>query len=115
MRPRGLTVSGIDEEDVEAIALRVTALLAAEARSTETRYVDATELARRLGVERHWVYTHAGELGAIRLGGGRGRLRFDVDQAIATLRDGCPARVHRRASRSRSRRCNTDGLIPYDA
>jgi hypothetical protein len=107
-------MSGLDKDDVEAIALRVAALLGAEARATGARYVDATELARRLGVERHWVYEHARELGSIRLGGARGRLRFDVDQAIATFREGRSARVHRRPSRSRSRLRGSGSLIPYE-
>jgi hypothetical protein len=41
-------------------------------------WLDANQVARRLGVSREWVYQHAGELGCIRLGGGRcPRLRFD--------------------------------------
>jgi hypothetical protein len=39
--------------------------------------VDARELARLLGVSRSSVYEHARDLGAIRIGGERGRLRFD--------------------------------------
>lgn len=31
---------------------------------------DAAELARLFGIERSWVYTHAIELGAVKLGGG---------------------------------------------
>lgn len=48
--------------------------------------VSAGEVAMRLGVSRGWVYAHAGELGALRLGSGqRPRLRFDpllVDEAL---------------------------------
>ena len=40
--------------------------------------IDAAEVARRYGVTRHFVYEHADELGAVRLGDGpRARLRFD--------------------------------------
>lgn len=40
--------------------------------------IDATEVARRLGVSREAVYAHAEELGAIRLGDTpKARLRFD--------------------------------------
>ncbi len=49
--------------------------------------VDAAELARRLGIERSWVYAHASELGALRLGRGpRARLRFDFEIVIARMR-----------------------------
>jgi hypothetical protein len=44
--------------------------------------VDASTVARSLGVSRQWVYEHRDELGAQRLGdGSRPRLRFDLDQA----------------------------------
>jgi len=48
--------------------------------------VDAATLAATLGVSRDFVYEHADELGALRLGNGpRARLRFDVERAIAAL------------------------------
>jgi hypothetical protein len=53
-----------------AIARRIVELL--EKRGLQRReLVDAAELARRLGIERSWVYSHAIELGAVKLGGGR--------------------------------------------
>jgi hypothetical protein len=67
---------GPDLELVEAIATRVAELVGAE-RSESARYIKADELADLLNVERDWVYAHAKELGGIRLGGPRGRLRFD--------------------------------------
>jgi hypothetical protein len=49
--------------------------------------VDAADLARVLGVDREWVYEHADQLGAVRLGNGpRPRLRFEVGCAVATFR-----------------------------
>ena len=49
--------------------------------------VDAAELARRLGIERSWVYAHAIELGAVKLGSGaKPRLRFDPQIAGRVLR-----------------------------
>lgn len=49
----------------------------------EPHLVDAATVARRLGVSRDYVYSHADELGGWRLGDGpRGRLRFDLDQAL---------------------------------
>ena len=48
--------------------------------------MDASELARHLGVTRAWVYQHAGELGAVRVGSGpRARMRFDVQSAKEAL------------------------------
>lgn len=70
----------IDNAHVEALAQRVVELLRTDDReSTASRLVDATTLAAELGVERSWVYEHANELHAIRLGTGpKARLRFDA-------------------------------------
>ena len=70
--------------DIEAIALRVVDLLQAHA-TPAARLVDAAELASILSVERDWVYTHADDLHAVRLGGPRGRLRFDLAAVFADL------------------------------
>jgi hypothetical protein len=76
----------LDPQTVEAIARRVVELL--ERRGLQSReLVDAAELARRLGIERSWVYTHAIELGAVKLGNGtKPRLRFDPEVAARVLR-----------------------------
>ena len=67
-------------QQVEAIARRVVELLRSEELLRSSRRgVDASAVARELGVERDWVYAHAEELGAIRLGGPQGRLRFDMN------------------------------------
>jgi hypothetical protein len=59
-------------------AERIAALVAdAVRRDSPARFLDAAATARMLSVERDWVYQHAEELGAVRLGGPRGRLRFD--------------------------------------
>jgi hypothetical protein len=51
-----------------------------------TVLVDASTLARYLGVERDWVYEHAAELGARRLGSGpRARLRFSIKEVDKLL------------------------------
>jgi hypothetical protein len=48
--------------------------------------LEASQLAERLGVSREWVYEHANELGAIRIGDGpKPRLRFDPEAAAAAL------------------------------
>jgi hypothetical protein len=67
-----------DSELVEAIAVRVVELLGGPPTVDPGGLVDAATLARELGVERDWVYDHAAQLGSIRLGGPRGRLRFDL-------------------------------------
>lgn len=76
----------LDAETVEAIARRAVELL--DARVLQKReLVDAAELARRFGIERSWVYTHAIELGAVKLGSGpKPRLRFDPEIAARVLR-----------------------------
>lgn len=65
-----------------AIAERVAELLRGE--QPRTQLVDAATLARVLGVSRDCVYAHTVELGGQRIGAGpRGRLRFDLDRALA--------------------------------
>lgn len=64
----------------DAIAERIAGLLRDEDASAEHRLVSAAEVARELNVGRQWVYEHAEELGARRLGDGpRARLRFDLE------------------------------------
>ena len=73
-------------EAIERIAQRVAELLHRHDRSAHPGLVDAGALARQLGVTRSWVYEHARELGAIRIGSGpRARLRFDLERALASL------------------------------
>jgi hypothetical protein len=106
-----------EPEIVEAIALRVVELLAAEPRSDrEGNLIDAAELARRFGMDRAWVYSHASELGAVRLGDGpNARIRFDpkrAEQALRPVGDRPPAQSPRRApARRRSRRSRVP-LLP---
>jgi len=77
----------LDPQTVEAIARRVVELLDRRGLSGGPELVDAAELAQRLGIERSWVYTHAIELGAVKLGSGRKpRLRFDPQVAARFLR-----------------------------
>jgi hypothetical protein len=94
----------LDPQAVEAIARRVVESL--ERRGLQGReLVDAAELARRFGIDRSWVYSHAIELGAVKLGcGPKPRLRFDPQIAARVLRrvgDGSaadpPARSGKRA------------------
>lgn len=96
----------LDPPTVEAIARRVVEIL--ERRGLQSReLVDAAELARRFGIERSWVYSHAIELGAVKLGSGpKPRLRFDPQIAARVLRKAGermaadpPARSGKRADR----------------
>lgn len=103
----------LDPDDVEAIAARVAELLVPPPEATP-RYVDAARLAEVLGVERQWVYEHAAQLGALRLGGARGRLRFDlVHVRRALAHDGsqavspAPRRLPRRGRCELDRRANS--------
>lgn len=106
----------LDEEDIEAVAQRVAQLLQEQ---RPVRYVDAAHLARVLGVERDWVYAHARQLGAIRLGGTRRRLRFDLHHATSTLAPARAAPVYegrQRSRRTRSRLPSPDvQLIAYES
>lgn len=79
--------------EIDAIVGRVAELLQSRrpARSAHPRprLMTAAEVARWCGVERSWVYAHAEELGARKIGiGERPRLRFDpaeVSERIDTL------------------------------
>lgn len=107
----------LDREDIELIAARVAELLGGEMPEPAARLVDAATVARELGIDRDWVYAHAHQLGAARLGGERGRLRFDLAKIRREL--ACPSQPRRptaprraRRHRPQRRRCNVD-LLPY--
>jgi hypothetical protein len=108
----------LDPDDIEQIASQVADLLRSEHPPRSGRYVDAATLADELGVDRDWVYAHARQLGAIRLGGPRGRLRFDRQQAIDALggKQNAPPKRRRPAKRQHTRRSTTSpaNLIPYE-
>lgn len=94
----------LDRHTVEGIAQRVVELLEQQGVGAN-ELVDATELARRLGVDRSWVYTHAIELGAVKLGDGpRPRLRFDPKLAIERSRKRAGGRDTQEPPRRRNRR-----------
>jgi hypothetical protein len=109
----------LDPADVEAIAQRVAELLAAAPAPLGPRYVDAAGVAHALGVERDWVYAHARQLGAIRLGGPHGRLRFDLHHVQRSLTERAPSDEPTRAERDRAphRRSKVGGveLLPYQS
>jgi hypothetical protein len=107
----------LDPADIEAVARRTAELVARGAGQPQARYLDAAQLARVLSVERDWVYAHARQLGAVRLGGARGRLRFDLQHAthvLAGARDAALAgRPPRSVSRGRAGRRARVDLLPY--
>jgi hypothetical protein len=91
-------------DDIEAIAEATAARLSELVGSGAMTFglVDARQLAHELGVSLDFVYAHAGELGAMRLGSGpRARIRFDLDRARRSLEEGAAETISRR---SRSRR-----------
>ena len=79
----------LDPESIEALAHRLAELLAPpDPARARVQLLTAEEVARWWGISRRWVYDHAEELGARRLGGGRRpRLRFDPDEVAERLGD----------------------------
>ncbi len=106
----------LDRDDIEAIAAQVVELLGNQDAPTSPRLVDAAELARRFGMERSWVYSHAAELGAVRLGAGpNARLRFDPNLAAKALRPlgkSAPKVSRKPSATSRGRSRNKVALLP---
>jgi predicted DNA-binding transcriptional regulator AlpA len=81
--------------------------------SSATAWLDAKEVAELLGVERDWVYEHAEELGASRLGTGpRPRLRFPPQILDPESRNRTSGGA---ASEPPKRRAKSSGLIPIHA
>jgi predicted DNA-binding transcriptional regulator AlpA len=110
-----------DPDDIEQLADAVADRVAQRLREQPpTRFVDAAALARVLGVKRSWVYQHARELGAVRLGGPQGRLRFDLatlDERLSRLpMDAAPAAARRAPRRPPPRAGKRPApLLPYRA
>lgn len=106
------TTVTLDAATIEAIAERTAELLRNQPATGEL--VDAAEIARRFNVSREYVYEHAAELGAVRLGHGpKARLRFDPEHAAEALAGPTAAdaeRAHPR--RTRRRRPTSVELLP---
>jgi hypothetical protein len=82
----------LDHEDIDAIAERaahrVVQLLERPGAGREYQFLDPKTLARKLNVSVDYVYAHAMELGAMRLGDGpKARLRFDLQTAQRAMRE----------------------------
>jgi hypothetical protein len=105
----------LDDGQLERLAALVADKLRALSRDEE-RLVGVGAVARFLGVDPGWVYAHADELGARRLGSGaRPRLRFSLREVSARLtRRPTPAESEQsaraRTSRARSRRRSRTGI-----
>lgn len=69
----------LDDYTIDAIVRGLAEMLAANGYLAQSRrLLTAAEVATAWGVDRSWVYEHARELGAIRLGSGPSpRIRFD--------------------------------------
>jgi hypothetical protein len=107
----------LDHQDIEMIAARIVDLLREQKPDGEQRFVDAATVARKLGVDRDWVYAHSAELGGVRLGGEHGRLRFDLDAIRRRLAAPAPKRAPERTRSAqrkppRKRGSGVD-LLPY--
>jgi hypothetical protein len=73
----------LDDDQLDALATLIAAKL--EAPPTSPGLVDARQLAEHLAVDRSFIYSHADQLAGKRLGGKRGRLRFDLAEATAAF------------------------------
>jgi hypothetical protein len=109
----------LDTATIETLARRIVELLSPPAGPDPVeplpsgRLLSAAEVSAWCGVSRGWVYQHASELGAVRIGDGeRPRLRFDPDRVAERLNQ-LPAApptgpTPPRGSRRRSPRISTD-------
>jgi hypothetical protein len=93
----------------DLLADRLAARLADRASTQPEPLVDAAEIARLHGKTRSWVYEHAGELGAVRLGSGpRPRLGFSparVAQLLGKVDASATATLPDPPRRRRRRQC----------
>ena len=99
----------LDDATIEAIAVRVVECLQ-RADPVTPRMLTAQEVAAQYGLTRAWVYQHAVDLGATRIGGGRRpRLRFDATEVARRLSPPPPTPVKRRRRRAPA---TGDHLLP---
>lgn len=122
---RGLVIPDLTSEEVEEIRRQLDEEIDAEVAAREERadaeaLIDASEMARRLGRSRDFVYDHADELGAIRYGDGpRSRLLFDPANlrapsppAVALPQESPSPRRRRRPQRSTGKLLEVRGEYP---
>lgn len=80
----------LEPQDVEAIAAALASHVIAcmQAEPLPARgLLKPDRVAELLKVDVSWVYEHKAVLGAVRLGEGRGALRFEASTVFAYLRD----------------------------
>jgi hypothetical protein len=96
----------------DLLAERLASRLSGLALGRAEPLVDAAEIAHLHGKTRSWVYEHAGELGAVRLGSGRRpRLGFSPARVAAALEkvdEPAPMKLPTIAKPRRGRRPRTD-------
>ena len=87
---------------VEQVASRVAQMLQRQQQQSaeipgakeQQGFLNVAQLARHLGLNPAWIYEHADELGAIRIGDGpKARIRFDLYTATQALRQHQPGRT----------------------
>jgi hypothetical protein len=108
---------------VDQVATRVAQLLRHQQQNQEqgqargpVGLLTVSQLARHLGLNRAWVYEHADDLGAIRIGDGpKARIRFDFDTARAALRKNQASRAPAPASAKPRRKPPRPTPYPTDA
>jgi hypothetical protein len=77
---------GLTEQAVDQVARRVVELLHHDRAQGQPELLTAGELARRLRVERPWIYKHRHMLGGERIGDGpKAPWRFDPEEAKRRL------------------------------
>src|SRR5205823_3993897 len=75
----------LDAATITAVAVAVADELDVRERH-RTGWVDAAAVARHLCCDRTWVYEHANELGAIKLGNGpKAHIRFRLEEVDRNL------------------------------
>jgi hypothetical protein len=110
----------LDEHSLDFLARRLAVLLIErlESRTPRAPLVDVEAVARYLAVDPSYVYEHAAELGARRLGSGpKARLRFRLEDVDKHLTSCCvsrqsPAPEPHRQDDSRRRRRPPTGTSP---
>jgi len=87
----------LSADSIEALASRLAEFLGGASpavRGGSEEMLDAAEVGRRWGISRRWIYDHADDVGAMRMGGGpRPRLRFDPAEVAERL--GAPRSIDR--------------------
>jgi len=110
------TLVRLDPSTVERLAIRTAELVDQRLRHTSAEpqqppeLLTVAEVAARWSVHPNWVYRHARQLGAIRLGNGRcARIRFDREQVTRRLH-----RPPNKATNTSVAQCSSNGVKPSE-